>query len=239
MNLAAYDGVLAYGETLRRQYLNNGWHHNVYVWHEAADTRIFYPRPQPEDKYDVVWIGNWGDDERTAELQEFLIEPIAALGLRAAIFGVRYPETALKQLERARISYGGWVPNFAVPEIFGSAHLTVHVPRRPYVECLHGIPTIRPFEALACGIPLISAPWIDSEHLFTPGHDYLVARDGREMKELMKRVLADPDLSRALVSHGLQTIRRRHSCSHRVDQLLSICAASHDVVIPQRQATTV
>ena len=44
--------------------------------------------------------------------------------------------------------------------------MTVHVPRRPYVDALPGIPTIRVFEALACGIPLVSAPWRDEEGLF-------------------------------------------------------------------------
>jgi hypothetical protein len=32
-----------------------------------------------------------------------------------------------------------------------------------------GIPTIRVFEALACGVPLICAPWRDEENLFPPG----------------------------------------------------------------------
>ncbi len=59
--------------------------------------------------------------------------------------------------------------------------VTVHVPRRPYVAALPGIPTIRPFEALACGIPLVCAPWTDEEGLFTAGSDFLVARDGDEM----------------------------------------------------------
>jgi spore maturation protein CgeB len=45
-------------------------------------------------------------------------------------------------------------------------------------RALPGIPTIRVFEALACGIPLVSAPWDDAEGLFRPGEDFLVARDG-------------------------------------------------------------
>ena len=44
--------------------------------------------------------------------------------------------------------------------------LTVHIPRQQYTRAMTGIPTIRVFEALACGIPLISAPWSDTEHLF-------------------------------------------------------------------------
>lgn len=237
--LSGYDGVLAYGESLRRQYLRNGWHDNVDVWHEAADTRVFYPRSCPEHKYDIVWIGNWGDDERTAELQEFLINPVSELGLRAAVFGVRYPEDAVAQLKRAGIHYGGWIPNFAAPDIFASARFTVHIPRRPYVERLHGIPTIRPFEALACGIPLITAPWIDSEHLFSPGDDFLVARDGAEMKQLMKLVLSDADLSQQLTARGLNTIRNRHSCSHRANQLIAICERLYETSTSLRQTTNV
>ena len=131
---------------------------------------------------DLVWIGNWGDDERTEELIEFLIEPVRRLGLKADVYGVRYPESARRLLAEAGIAYQGWLPNFRVPEVFARARMTVHVPRRPYAHRLPGIPTIRPFEALACGIPLICAPWKDCEGLFRPGEDYLVASDGDEMK---------------------------------------------------------
>jgi spore maturation protein CgeB len=92
------------------------------------------------------------------------------------------------------------------------------------VEALPGIPTIRPFEALACGIPLVSSPWEDAEHLFRPGLDYLVARDGREMARHLRDVLGDPQLAASLRASGLQTIRTRHTCAHRVDELLRIAA---------------
>ena len=94
----------------------------------------------------------------------------------------------------------------------------------PYAEKLPGIPTIRPFEALACGIPLISAPWDDAEHLFRPGQDYLVARDGAEMRAQMRDVLESPDVARELRRSGLETIAARHTCAHRVDELMAICA---------------
>jgi spore maturation protein CgeB len=65
--------------------------------------------------------------------------------------------------------------------VFSRYRVTVHVPRRPYAEALPGIPTIRPFEAMACGIPLISAPWQDTEKLFRGGTDFLFASSGAEM----------------------------------------------------------
>ena len=221
-DLSNYDGVLAYGRVLRDLYVQRDWTDHAWTWHEAADTRVFKPQPRGEVAGEIIWIGNWGDNERSAELREFLIEPIVALKLRAEIYGVRYPDEAQELLRRSGIRYNGWLPNYRAPEVFAKFKLTVHVPRRPYVEALPGIPTIRPFEALACGIPLVCSPWHDSEHLFTAGADYLMARDGAEMKKHIRALLADKQMARELAEHGLQTIRARHTCAHRVDELLNI-----------------
>jgi spore maturation protein CgeB len=192
---------------------------------------VFRPLPGIAPERDVVWIGNWGDDERTAELREFLIDPVRRLGLTADVHGVRYPNTALGELRAADINFQGWTANFRVPQLFAAHRVTIHVPRRPYTEMLPGIPTIRPFEALACGIPLVSAPWDDVEGLFTAGQDYLVAADGQAMTRALRDVLADRALARALAEHGRQTIEARHTCAHRVDELLSIAGS----LAPARQ----
>ena len=111
----------------------------------------------------------------------------------------------------------------------------MHIPRRPYVERLPGIPTIRPFEALACGIPLVCSPWRDIERLFEPGRDFLVARNGAEMKKHLRALLADKKMARDLADYGLQTIRARHTCAHRVEELLSIVAANDRVMAGQNK----
>jgi Uncharacterized protein conserved in bacteria len=222
-DLDHYDGVLAFGESVAAQYRRKGWGKRVWVWHEAADHRVFFPRTASRRAGDLVWIGNWGDDERTAELHEFLIGPVHDLGLKAAVHGVRYPQSAIDDLRQAGIEYKGWIPNFEVPDLFARYSLTVHVPRRPYATALAGVPTIRMFEALACGIPLISAPWADTERLFTPGEDFLFAESGIEMERKMRTLLAEPDYAHALAAHGRETILKRHTCSHRVDELLDIC----------------
>jgi spore maturation protein CgeB len=221
-DLSGYDGVLAYGKTIADIYRTRGWAPRAWVWHEAADTRIFRPVPNAEKAGDLVWIGNWGDEERTAELREFLLEPVKALKLTTQIYGVRYPIEALKALRDAGIEYGGWLPNYRVPEVFARFRVTVHIQRRPYAEALPGIPTIRPFEAMACGIPLISSPWRDAERLFNPGKDYLVARDGREMEDHLRMIVSDIQMAQRLAGHGRETILKRHTCAHRVDELLEV-----------------
>jgi spore maturation protein CgeB len=220
--LDSYDGVLAFGEVIRQRYLDEGWASRVWTWHEAADTTVFYPRPTRSKEGDVVWVGNWGDEERTAELEEFLIRPIEALHLKARVHGVRYPLDAQRRLQEAGIEYAGWLANYEVPDSLGRFRLTVHVPRRPYVTALPGIPTIRVFEALACGVPLICSPWDDAERLFSPGEDYLIAQNGSDMQRHMAALLADPAAAGALAEHGRQTILARHTCAHRVDELMGI-----------------
>jgi spore maturation protein CgeB len=90
---------------------------------------------------------------------------------------------------------------------------------------LPGIPTIRVFEALACGIPLVTAPWSDCEHLFDPGNDYFSVRNGRQMRAALHEVLNNHELASSLAASGLRRILTRHTCSHRVDELMAIVSA--------------
>jgi spore maturation protein CgeB len=222
-DLEGFDGVLAFGQALREAYARRGWGRRAFTWHEAADLALFRPRPEFPQRRDLVWIGNWGDDERSADLREFLIEPVANMRLSARVHGVRYPQAAKQELVRSGIDFAGYLPNFQAPEAFAEARATIHVPRRPYVSMLPGIPTIRVFEALACGIPLISAPWDDCEGLFRPGEDFLFAADGNVMCRHLAALRGDPDLASALARNGRATVEARHSCAHRLDELVAIC----------------
>ena len=236
-DLSAYDGILAFGSALARVYQNWGWANRAFVWHEAADTRRFRPPREEEERRGIVWVGNWGDGERSGEITDYLLNPARDAGLPLDIYGVRYPEKAKRKLHELGASYHGWLANAAAPEVFAKHLATVHVPRRFYSEMLPGIPTIRVFEALACGIPLLSAPWRDDEHLFRVGEDFLMVRNRAEMTRALSAIKNDPELGKALVRNGLQTIRSRHSCAHRVDELLRI-AESIRFPIGQRQLET-
>jgi spore maturation protein CgeB len=236
LGLSRYDGILAFGETVSEQYRRAGWARRCWVFHEAADVRVFRPMPDVSPSEDLVWIGNYGDNERSAELQEYLFEPAASLGLTGNIFGVRYPPAALRAVERSGLRYEGWLPNFQVPEVMAQHRLTVHIPRRPYAQRLKGIPTIRVFEALACGIPLICAPWEDSEHLFGED-DFLRVSSGGEMRAAMSYLLADEAARRELSKRGLRTILSRHTCAHRATQLESLAAELGVLVQPDRVAS--
>lgn len=220
-NLQHFDGVLAYGDSLAKIYRTNFGQENVWTFHEAADTTVFHPL-EHEKTDDVVWIGNWGDEERTREIREYLVDSARLLPeLRFAVHGVRYPEEGKKAIEEAGIEFRGWIANYRVPEAFARAKMTLHIPRGPYLSLLPGIPTIRPFEALACGIPLLSTPWSDTEELFRPG-DFIRVDNPAEMREQMLRLSMDEDARASIAENGLETVLARHTCDHRAEQLEAI-----------------
>jgi spore maturation protein CgeB len=227
--LTRFDGVLAFGQALHDIYRERFGLAHVWTLHEAADISVFHPQPSERGKpvakeNDVVWVGNWGDGERSAEIDRFLLQPAAALApeKRFTVYGVRYPEAGLKALDAAHVVYGGYLPNLDAPTVYAASRLTVHIPRQQYSSAMTGIPTIRVFEALACGIPLISAPWQDTENLFRPG-DYAVASTTAEMVSAMRALLDDPELAAAQARQGLQTVLARHTCVHRAQELTHIC----------------
>jgi spore maturation protein CgeB len=221
--LAAFDGVLAFGDVLRDVYRERFGVERAYTLHEAADHLRFRPLERPKE-HDVAWIGNWGDEERTQELRAFWLDSARALPeLKFIAHGVRYPDYALAELADAGVEFRGWAPSVQVPEVFARGRVTLHVPRRAYVEALAGIPTIRVFEALACGIPLVCAPWSDAEGLFRAG-DYAVAATPAEMREALRRLATDEDAAREQARRGLETVLSRHTCEHRAARLLEIVA---------------
>jgi spore maturation protein CgeB len=219
-----FDGVLAFGEALRKIYKDGFGMRNAWTFHEAADVETFKPLPRSPEN-DVLWIGNWGDDERTRELEEFLIEPAAQMRDKNFVaYGVRYPEAAKARLRDAGIDYRGYLPNLEAPGAYAQSKLALHLPRSPYANALGGIPTIRVFEALACGSTLLCSPWTDTEKLFRAGQDFITVEDGVAMKAQISRLLSDDDARRQIGESGLKSVTERHTTMHRAEQLTGIIA---------------
>src|SRR5438270_530432 len=83
-DLSAYDGVLAFGQALADVYRRWGWNDRVFVWHEAADTRRFRPPAKERSREGLVWIGNWGDGERSAARPQERSRPAGDARLKRA-----------------------------------------------------------------------------------------------------------------------------------------------------------
>ena len=173
-DLTDYDGILVYGMALVPPYERMGWRRELHVWHEAADVRVF--QPMPTSRRPGPGLGRQLGRRRThSGTRTFSDCSGGAIRTKTQIFGVRFPHGQSSRLgPRPASNTAAGSRITVVPDVFAQHRVTVHVPRGPYLRQLPGIPTIRPFEAMACGIPLISAQWHDSEGLFREGNRFLV-----------------------------------------------------------------
>ena len=129
----------------------------------------------------LVWIGNWGDEERSEELEEL---PVAARrNARAASRHLRRTLSAhgARDAERYGARYRGWLAECAAPEVFARHLVTVHVPAPILCRGAAGHSDHPGVRGAGLRYSTACAPWSDAEGLFTPGEDYLMARDGDEM----------------------------------------------------------
>ena len=134
--LDEFDGILAFGEALRTVYRERFGLTRVWTLHEAADTSVFRPLPATKERAGIVWIGNWGDGERSVEIRKFLLQPAATLRelVTTRIYGVRYPADGLLALRESHVDYGGYLPNLDAPTVYAASCLTVHIPRQQYTS---------------------------------------------------------------------------------------------------------
>ena len=154
------------------------------------------------------------------------MEPLSNLQNRqAAVYGVRYPQQAKSQLHSAGIEYRGYLPNLSAPNVYSQCALTLHIPRRFYSNGLGGIPTIRLFEAFACGVPVVCSPWEDHEQLFKPNEDFICVPNGRAMKAEIAHLLRDDAARGQLSKSALETIQQRHTC-RRSSRGSSYCSSN-------------
>ena len=197
--LEGYDGVLAFGAVLREIYLERGWAR------AGLDLARGGRRAASSARCPGAEGARPGLDRQLGRRRahggaatSFCSSPIERARPRR-----RGPRRALSRRPRCAAlasrasSIRGWLPNTGCRRPSPRHRATVHVPRRPYVEALPGIPTIRMFEALACGIPLVWAPWRDVEGLFRPARTFSSRRDGEAMRGPAARGPRGPRAGRA------------------------------------------
>ncbi len=113
-----YDGVLAFGEALAEVYRRWGWSH-VFVWHEAADTRLFQAASRRQRRA-MVWSGSETGATKSARARLKII----SCGPRRGRLAARHLRRSLSRAWPCRrwkvtaLDFRGWLPNARAPEIF-------------------------------------------------------------------------------------------------------------------------
>jgi spore maturation protein CgeB len=91
-------------------------------------------------------------------------------------------------------------------------------------------PSVRLFEAGACGVPIISDSWEGLDTFFIPGSEILVARSAEEVTEIL---LDMSETERAATgARARAAVLARHTAAHRVLELEGYFAELGNPVVP-------
>lgn len=178
-------------------------------------------RPRPRGKRfacDLSYMGTYAHD-RQPKIEELLCGPARRLpGATFIVAGPQYPKqiTWPKNVRRIMHLNQRWHPHF-----YASSRITLNVTRRDMVLAGYS-PSVRLFEAAACGATIASDNWPGLDTFFTPGEEILLPTGTDDVVHYL-RDLADEELRR-IGARAADRVREEHSSNRRAQELEQVLA---------------
>ncbi len=178
----------------------------------SVDPEAYPPRPQPL-RWDLSYIGTYSED-RQPVLESLLIEPARrAPHLCFVVAGPQYPAGIAWPANVERIEH---VPPADHPAFYGSSRFTLNVTRSDMARAGWS-PSVRLFEAAACGTPVISDRWDGLEELLEPGREMLPAASPADVLAVLEG--CDERLRLAIAAAARNRVLSAHTAAHRAAEL--------------------
>jgi spore maturation protein CgeB len=195
--------------------------------HCSVDPELYAPRGGTP-RYDLGYLGTYSAD-RQPPLEKLLIEPARRMPQRRfVVAGPQYPDDLVFPPNVERIDH---VPPHAHAAFYGACRFTLNVTRSDMIRMGHS-PSVRLFEAAACGTPIVSDVWDGLDAFFEPGSEIVTARTS---EAVMAALTAIEESRRTRIADAA---RRRvlagHTADHRAAELESVLIAAR---APERLAS--
>ncbi|MBM1171735.1 CgeB family protein [Microvirga arabica] len=168
-----------------------------------------YPALEREKRWDLSYLGTYSPD-RQPTLERLLIEPARrAPHLRFVVAGPQYPADIDWPSNVERIDH---VPPGEHPAFYAQSRYTLNVTRADMIRAGYS-PSVRLFEAAACGTPIISDIWDGIETLLEPGRDIILAEKPDDVLEVLGTWAETR--RKALGASAQGRILAEHTAAHR------------------------
>jgi spore maturation protein CgeB len=189
----------------------------------SVDPELYAPEPL-QRRWDVAYMGTYSDD-RQPGVQRFVIEPARrAPGRNFVVAGPQYPEGLSWPENVERVMHLAPAEHRA---FYNSMRFTLNVTRADMVRAGYS-PSVRLFEAAACGTPIISDEWKGLDRLFTPAVEILISANARDTLTYL-RELGDAD-RRAIGERARQRVLGAHTATHRAIELEAYAAEARATI---------
>jgi spore maturation protein CgeB len=178
----------------------------------AVDTDVHAPQTR-EPRWTLGYLGTYSQD-RQAKLSRLLFEPARQMPeCPFVVAGPQYPADIdwPQNVERRE-----HVPPHEHAGFYSAQRYTLNVTRDDMTS--RGFsPSVRLFEAAACGVPLISDSWEGLETFFEPDEEILIARNSRDVVGILRDLPEERRL--AIAAAARRRILRSHTSDHRAKEL--------------------
>jgi spore maturation protein CgeB len=187
----------------------------------SADPEVHRPSTQPP-RWDLGYVGTYSADRQPA-LQRLLLDPARARpGARFAVAGPQYPATVAWPANVARIDH---LPPNEHAAFYAAQRYTLNVTRADMVRAGWS-PSVRLFEAAACGTPVVSDLWAGLDAFFAPGREILLAASTAEALAVLDALPEEE--RRAIGERARHRVLAEHTAAHRAEALCGYVREARD-----------
>ena len=211
--IPAYDLYLSFtgGPTLRRLEDEYG-SPCARALYCAVDSDLHQAEPQPE-RWALGYLGTYSDD-RQPTLERLLLEPARAEpDLRFIVAGAQYPASIAWP---ANVEHVQHLPPRDHAGFYCAQRFTLNVTRADMIAAGWS-PSVRLFEAAACGAPIVSDRWAGLDTIFAPGTEILIAGTTADMLAILRDM--PEERRRAVAEAARRRVLRSHTARNRAAEL--------------------
>lgn len=178
----------------------------------SADTDIYAPQ-RVEPRWALGYLGTYSDD-RQPVLEQLLLSPARTLSSEQfVVAGAQYPADVIWPANVTRVEH---LSPKHHPTFFGEQRFTLNATRAD-MRALGFSPSVRLFEAAACGTPVISDRWPGIETVFEPSREILLASNPRDIVEILRDM--PEEQRRTIAENARRRVLADHTSDHRARQL--------------------
>jgi len=178
----------------------------------SVDPQLYYPE-ECNQPWNLGYMGTYSDDRQPA-LESLLLEPARQWqDGRFVVAGPQYPDAIAWSSNVERIEH---LPPSEHRSFYNSQLFTLNITRADMVRAGYS-PSVRLFEAAACGTPIISDYWQGIETIFEIGKEILIANSPDEVLRYLREI---PETERRAIGESARTrVLAEHTAAHRAAQL--------------------
>lgn len=178
----------------------------------SFDPELYFPEAT-NIKWDLGYLGTYSDD-RQPPLQSLMLDAAQKLSeQKFVVAGPQYPQNIQWNDNVERIEH---LPPSEHRRFYNNQRFTMNITRADMIKAGYS-PSVRLFEAAACGTPIISDYWDGIDSIFKIGEEILISKSADDTIFYLTNISEAE--RKAMGERARQKVLNHHTAAHRATEL--------------------